>query len=85
MAGCNIMSVLVDSRTNQAVEVQKVLTEEGCMIKTRLGIHETSDDLCSDIGIIILNLRGTDEEIASLEKKLNSIKGVTARNTKLCY
>jgi hypothetical protein len=84
MAVCNIMSILVDSRSSKAIEVQKVLSENGCIIKTRLGIHEADGDSCSDIGIIILNLTGTDEEIASLEKTLNSIKGVNARNTRLC-
>jgi hypothetical protein len=84
MAECNIMSVLVDSRTNAALDIQKVLTDNGCVIKTRLGIHEAAVGSCSDVGIIILNLTGTDKEIASLENELNSIKGVTAKNTKLC-
>ena len=35
-----IMAVRVDKRETTAVEVQKVLTEYGCSIRTRLGLHD---------------------------------------------
>ena len=35
-----ILLILIGSRKESAVTVQKVLTAWGCMIKTRLGIHD---------------------------------------------
>jgi len=84
VACCNIMAILVESRSSEAQKLQKVLSENGCVIKTRLGIHDTADDKCSDSGVIILNLTGTDEEIDSLEKELNSLKGIKAKIIRLC-
>lgn len=49
----NVMIILVDSRTNEAVEIQKILTENERKIKTRSGIHDTSEDAYSNHGIII--------------------------------
>ena len=36
----NVLLILVDHRKNAAVDVQKTLTAWGCLIKTRLGLHE---------------------------------------------
>lgn len=84
MACYNVMSVLTNKRVENVNEMQKVLTESGCIIKTRLGIHDASEDHCSNDGLIILNLVGSDEEIASLEQKLNEIPGIKAKNSQLC-
>ncbi len=82
--GCfNIMAVLVNHRLKNSTEIQKVLTEFGCIIKVRLGLHETGD-FCSDEGLIILQLSGNKEEILGFESKLNSIEGVKAQVIELC-
>jgi len=82
----NIMIVVLNNRIKNAVKLQEVLTESGCMIKMRLGLHDAdaSGDACSNDGLIILQLVGSDEEISALEKKLNSIDGVHARNNRIC-
>jgi len=79
----NIMSLILNNRVRNAVKLQDALTESGCMIKMRLGLHEAEED-CENEGLIILKLAGTDEEIAALEAKLNSVEGVKARNMKIC-
>ncbi len=84
MACYNVMSVLTNKRVENVNEMQRVLTESGCIIKTRLGIHDASEDYCSNEGLIILNLVGSEEEIASLEEKLNEIPGIKAKNSRLC-
>ena len=38
-----IMGIVIDPRNTHAVDVQNILTRHGCIIKTRLGLHETSD------------------------------------------
>ncbi len=35
-----IMGIKLDNRTQTAIEFQQILTNYGCSIKTRLGLHE---------------------------------------------
>jgi metal-responsive CopG/Arc/MetJ family transcriptional regulator len=81
--GCyNIMTIIQNNRIKIAVKLQDVLTESGCIIKMRLGLHEAGDT-CINEGLIILQLTGTNEEIDALEKKLNSVEGVKAKNIQI--
>lgn len=82
----NIMILVLNNRVKNAVNLQNVLTESGCLIKMRLGLHdaEVNADACSNEGLIILQLTGTDEEVDALEKKLNSLEGVQAKNNRIC-
>jgi len=73
-----IMAVIVSKRTAEAVRVQRVLTKHGCIIRLRVGLHETGGT-CADDGLIILNLRGTKKEIAALKADLGKVKGVRAK------
>jgi len=82
MAVYNVMTLLVDNRTKNSTILQSVLTESGCIINTRLGLHEAGN-VCSEEGLIILQLTGNDHDINTLEQNLNKIDGVSAKNTKL--
>ena len=42
----------------QRPEPAKTLTEYGCNIKLRVGLHETGEDFCSDDGVIMLQACG---------------------------
>ena len=53
-----ILIILVDKRKEEAATVQKILTDWGCMIKTRIGIHDGLLDSCTNSGLIILELVG---------------------------
>ena len=75
----DFMIIVVNKRKKEAVTVQKILTEWGCFIKTRLGLHEGVLDDCSDIGSIILELVGDREKHTEMERKLNLLAGVTAK------
>ncbi|HCG76457.1 MAG: hypothetical protein COZ37_06470 [bacterium (Candidatus Ratteibacteria) CG_4_10_14_3_um_filter_41_18] len=75
----HILIILVDKRKKSAVNVQKILTEWGCLIKTRLGIHDGVLDNCSESGLIILELVGEEEKIKELERKLNLLSRVSAK------
>lgn len=82
MGNCSIiMAVLVDKRNNAAPTVQEVLTKHGCIISTRIGLHQVSE--CSDNGLIILHLCGDDDKIEILEKDLEGISGVKVKKMKL--
>jgi hypothetical protein len=78
------MTVLINNRTEHVPEIQHVFTKSGCIIKTRLGIHDAGEDFCSNEGLIILHLIGSDKEILELEESLNKIPGVKAKNTQIC-
>ncbi|WP_027624248.1 hypothetical protein [Clostridium lundense] len=78
-----IMGVSIDPRNIHAVDVQNILTRHGCIIKTRLGLHETSNDSCSHKGTILLQLCGSNEEIQTLEKDLLEIKDVNVNKMEI--
>ena len=71
--------IVINRRKKEAVTVQKILTEWGCTIKTRLGLHEGVLNDCSDVGSIILEMVGTAEQNEELVRKLNLLAGVNAR------
>ncbi|MDO5116862.1 MAG: hypothetical protein Q4D58_12340 [Synergistaceae bacterium] len=75
-----IMAVRILNRDKSAVEVQRVLTEYGCSIMTRLGLHDQSDPgTCSPSGLLVLQLCCDGAASLELERKLCAINGVKAR------
>ena len=75
----NILIILIGKRKEEAVKVQQILTAWGCIIKTRLGIHEGVQDNCSNQGLVILELAGTKEQIEELTRKVSVLSGVSAQ------
>lgn len=73
------MLILVKARRQQAVKVQKLLTEYGCSIRTRLGLHDGVLDSCTNSGLIFLELAGSNGDQKKLASKLNALAGVTAK------
>jgi hypothetical protein len=74
-----VLLVLIGQRKEAAVQVQKVLTGWGCMIKTRLGIHDGVMENCSDQGLLILELAGERKQMDELARKVSLIKGVSSK------
>jgi hypothetical protein len=74
-----LLLVLIGKRKDTAVNVQKVLTGWGCIIKTRLGIHDGILDNCSDEGLLILELYGSTEQKEELARKIAVLPGVTSQ------
>jgi len=75
----NVILILVNNRSKSAIAVQKLLTENGCIIKTRLGVHDGVGNVCSECGLLMLELSAGDKEAKELHDKLVSIKGVEAK------
>lgn len=71
-----ILGIQVKDRQNDAAQLQQVLTNYGCFIKTRLGLHEMSSDNCSSKGLIILELMGSSEDMQKVEDKVKALKGI---------
>ncbi len=74
-----IILIYLNHRTQAAVQVQKILSAWGCMIKTRLGIHDGVLDECTETGLIFLEVVGDQEKLKELTRKLNLVKGVDAK------
>ena len=71
-----IYGIHVHNRANAAVHVQQLLTEYGCSIKTRLGLHNVADNMCSPSGVILLEMFGDRAECDTLKEKLDAVDGV---------
>ncbi len=76
-----IMGIQIGDREHEALKVQELLTKYGCLIKTRLGLHETAiEGQCSSKGLIILEfLSQQEDELAKFEHELSHLESVTVR------
>ena len=74
-----IIGIKMDNRVANAARLQETLTQNGCAIKTRLGMHEVDEDNCANYGLIVLQPCGELEEIERLVTDLNALDGITAK------
>lgn len=79
----NAINILIGKRKDSAVKVQELLTKNGDMIKTRLGIHHEPGCENPASGFVFLEVVGTEERIGKLCDDLNAIENVTAKNVTL--
>ncbi len=63
-------------KSKKVPDVQKILTDYGCNIKTRLGLHDVSKSVCSALGILLLDTYGDEAEILEMKKKLKKVTGL---------
>jgi len=78
-----VLLILIGKRKEAAVNLQKVLTAWGCIIKTRLGIHDGVLENCSEKGLLMLELCGSDDQNHELARKVEVIKGVHSKLVEL--
>lgn len=74
------ISILMKDRHSYAVEVQKILTDEGRLIMARMGVNPARTCVQNCTGIVVLIVEGTAKEISALNKKLNKLYGVVAKS-----
>lgn len=76
-----IMGIQLQKRHSSVPHLQDILTEYGCYINTRLGVHhDEEEDVCSEKGLIILEfIDNADEPAAEFEKKISAIENVIVR------
>lgn len=75
-----IVGVHITERVKHAAEIQKVFTEFGCQIRTRLGLHDVNQGSCSPNGLILLDMVDDDATVAAFKKKLLAIDGVEVQS-----
>jgi hypothetical protein len=71
-----ILGIHVTDRLQHAVDVQKVFTEYGCNIKTRIGLHDVDDRQCSPSGVVLIEFFGSHDEASAMMAKLDAVEGV---------
>jgi len=71
-----ILGIHVTNRLKNAADVQKVFTEYGCNIKTRIGLHDVDANVCSPSGVVLIELFGSADEAAAMMAKLSEVEGV---------
>lgn len=74
-----VLGIHVADRRRQVPAVQKLLSDFGCSIKTRLGLHDAGDDHCATTGLIILELCGPAAPCRELEQRLKKLRGVQVK------
>jgi hypothetical protein len=86
MDSCStIMAILQENRVDTAPKVQDILTEYGCNIRVRLGLHDAALGVCTNTGLILLQLCGEDKLNKELEEKLNSVPHVKVKTMSLDF
>jgi hypothetical protein len=71
-----IFGIHVNDRVREVPDVQKMLTQYGCQIKTRIGLHHVEENLCSPRGLILLEMVGDEGLCNELAERLGAIEGV---------
>jgi hypothetical protein len=85
MQELRIIGLLITDRIKEAGLTQKVLTQNAHVIKSRLGFHEVSDDVCSRVGVMLLQLRGKPEDCDRLENSLREIGGIEVQKMSFSF
>jgi hypothetical protein len=80
-----ILAVHITDRLKDAVDVQKVFTEFGCNIKTRVGLHDVAGDVCAPGGVVILELVGPDTITGEIAGRLGAIHGVEVQKVEFVH
>ncbi len=76
-----IIGIKVNNRTENAAGVQEILTKFGCVIKTRIGLHEQINGQCSPAGIILLEITD-DVKAVEITNKLCDIEQIEIQQMK---
>lgn len=79
----SVLLILLGKRKDSAVKVQSILTGWGCIIKTRLGIHDGVLEDCSDNGLLILELAGESSKHVELADRIKLVEGVSVKLVEL--
>ncbi len=71
-----VLGVHLSNRITEAPPFQELITQYGCNIRTRIGLHDVADGYCSTAGLILLDMVGDEACINELEMKLKEFEGL---------
>ena len=72
----HIVGVHVTDRVRNVPDVQRIFSEFGCYIKTRIGLHEVQEDYCSPNGVILLDMICDQDCCEQMVRKLEALEGI---------
>lgn len=58
-----IIGIQVDNRIEEATKLQEILTKYGCLIKTRIGLHDMGEYKCLNYGVVLIQVVDKINEI----------------------
>lgn len=58
-----IIGISVENRKEDSLKLQEILTEYGCLIRTRIGLHEMGEYKCLNYGIVLIEVVDRINEI----------------------
>ncbi|HIS36600.1 TPA: hypothetical protein IAC10_08230 [Candidatus Scatousia excrementigallinarum] len=61
-----IIGVNLTDRAESSIEFQEILTKYGCSIRTRIGLHHPEQGVCTNRGVVLLDL--AEEEPLLIEE-----------------
>lgn len=73
---------MVYDRIKEANRTQEILSKYSSVIRTRLGFHELSREVCSRVGTILLVLEGDTETFTKFQEELKEIGGIEVQEMK---
>jgi ribosome biogenesis SPOUT family RNA methylase Rps3 len=85
MKETRILGILIRDRIKESGRTQGILTKYAHLIRSRLGFHEVTTDVCSRTGVMILQLAGNNSEWDVLQKELEAIGGVEVKEMSFVY
>ena len=68
-----ILGVHVAQRTKHTAKVQKILSDYGCSIRTRVGLHDAGAGFCSPNGLILLEVVSKASALAAALAKVPGV------------
>ena len=67
-----IIGIKLNNRIENSAQLQNILSDFGCIIKTRIGLHQVKDNICQENGIILLEIINA-QSLPLLQKALCAI------------
>jgi len=80
-----IFGIFIKERIKDATIIQSILTKYGCNIKTRIGLHDADENLCSPSGILLLEVIGQQVDIDNFELEMSKISDLTIKKMEFVY
>ncbi|MEG0296656.1 MAG: hypothetical protein RR620_08035 [Clostridium sp.] len=80
----NIILIKIVPRDEVAPKVQDILTKYGCIIKTRIGLHDVCECSKGNEGLVVLHISTKDQDkCKQLVDELSQLKGIKVKYIEL--
>ena len=77
-----IIALKLNNRMNTSDKVQNILSLYGCYINFRIGFHDTSNNKCTNYGIILLEFTNDKNIYNNFIMELSSIDNLEVKTIK---